>query len=41
MTPYRAKDKAILLDMWTSVRKFDENMYETMLANGLILTSNE
>ena len=26
-TPYRAKDKSILLDMWTCVRNFDENMF--------------
>ena len=41
VTPYRAKDKAILLDMWTCVRKFDENMFERLLANGFISTLNE
>lgn len=40
-TPYRAKDKAILLDMWTCVRKFDENMFERLQANGFISTLNE
>lgn len=29
-TPYRAKDKAILLEMWTRVREFDENMFERL-----------
>lgn len=40
-TPYRAKDKDILIDMWSSVRKFDENMFERLLANGFISTLNE
>lgn len=41
VTPYRAKDKSILLDMWTCVRNFDENMFERLLANGFISTLNE
>lgn len=40
-TPYRAKDKAILLDMWTCVREFDENLFERLQANGFISTLNE
>ena len=40
-TPYRAKDKAILLEMWTRVREFDENMFERLQANGFISTLNE
>lgn len=40
-TPYRAKDKTILLDMWTCVRKFDENMFEKLQANGFISTLND
>ena len=41
VTPYRAKDKTTLLDMWTYVREFDGNMFERLLANGFISTLNE
>ena len=41
VTPYRAKDKSILLDMWTCVREFDENLFERLQANGFISTLNE
>lgn len=40
-TPYRAKDKASLLNMWTCVREFDPNMFERLQANGFISTLNE
>lgn len=41
LTPYRAKDKKILLDMWKYVRTFDENMFEILQANGFISSLNE
>lgn len=40
-TPYRARDKQLLLDMWGYVRNFDANMFERLQANGFISTLNE
>lgn len=41
LTPYRARDKQILLDMWRYVRDFDVNMFDRLQANGFISTFNE
>lgn len=40
-TPYRAKDKHNLLNMWKYVREFDTNMFERLQANGYISTLDE
>ena len=39
--PYRAKNNNTLLDMWSYVRHYDENMFERLQANGFISTLNE
>lgn len=40
-TPYRARDKKILVDMWDYVRKFDSNMFDRLQANGFISSLDE
>ena len=39
--PYRAKNNNTLLDMWSYVRHYDENMFERLQANGYISTLDE
>ncbi len=40
-TPYRAKDKQLLLEMWKCVREFDPHMFERLQANGFISIFDE
>ncbi len=40
-TPYRAKNNNTLLDMWSYVRHYDENMFERLQANGYISILDE
>lgn len=40
-TPYRARDKKRLLDIWGCVRDFDEHMFDRLQANGYISALNE
>lgn len=40
-TPYRARDKQVLLDMWKYVREFDSHMFERLQANGFVSTLND
>ena len=40
-TPYRAKNNNTLLNMWSYVRHYDENMFERLQANGYISTLDE
>ncbi len=39
--PYRAKNNNTLLDMWSYVRHYDENMFERLQANGYISILDE
>lgn len=41
LTPYRAKDKQLLLEMWKCVREFDPHMFERLQANGFISILDE
>ena len=40
-TPYRAKNNNTLLNMWSYVRHYDENMFERLQANGYISILDE
>ena len=41
VTPYRAKDKSILLDMWTCVRNFDEKISHNIFYTAITRTTDK